>query len=115
MYSAIGYLLLSLAAIIAGLNLYLSVIRGLIYWFQGWQYRHVSGLPLLGSLLLVVALVVLEKSPSIWIIAIIVSLLDTGGAIWLLLTISWMTLWRAITRRRGLEDCLFKKHDSEKQ
>ena len=102
MSSTIGYLLFSLATLIAIVNFYLSFVRAPIYRCLGLECQHVSGIPLLGSLFLIGALVAAEASGLAMALAIALVLLDTGGLIWLLLTFSWMALRRQ--KRFGRQD-----------
>jgi hypothetical protein len=96
MRALIGYTLFSIAALIAVVNFYLSFVRAPIHWYRGRECPHVSGLPLLGNLFLIMSLLVLERTPFVWSLAIAVAVLDTGGIVWLVLVFVWMGLrWLA--------------------
>jgi hypothetical protein len=71
---------------VAVLNFYLSFIRYPVFrwfWFD-WQYRHISGIPLLGSVFLVPAAVYFGVTWTPWLLAVALCLLllDTGGVVW---------------------------------
>lgn len=82
---------LALAAVVFGgavavINFYLSFIRYPIFrwvWFD-WQYRHISGVPLIGSVLLVPAAVYFGVTwePGLLAVALSLVVLDTGGIAW---------------------------------
>lgn len=82
MSKILAIILFSTGAIISCLNFYLSFLRPVVHrlrrgTFDG--YRFESGVPLLGSLLLVIAAVLMRDS-AIWLTtALVVAFLDTGG------------------------------------
>ncbi len=89
--------LLVLAALVGGLNFYLSFLRGTIYRrahdsMEG--YRHVSGVPLVGTLLVVIGLVVGFGSLHCAVLGLVGLVLDTGGLPWFLIA-TWRdeSLW----------------------
>ena len=88
---------LVLGGAVAVLNFYLSFARYYVYRWFGWEYRWVSGLPLLGSLLLVPAGLSfgLTGAYRLLIAAVVLILLDTGGVFWL-----GVVLLREFGRRR---------------
>jgi hypothetical protein len=81
----IGWGLLSLAALIAAFNFYLSFLRGLIYRLMGWEYRWVSGIPVIGSICLALALLCISLSPAVWLCASLIAVFDTAGIPWFIL------------------------------
>ena len=97
MLSTLGYLLFTVAALVAVLNFYLSFIRPLIRAWLGRECGHVSGIPLLGSLFLIAALVCVQHTTLTWVLATALVLIDTGGLFWLLIIIAL----NASDRRNG--------------
>jgi hypothetical protein len=94
MKEVIGWALISFAALIAAMNFYLSFLRFHVHRFMGWEYRWVSGAPLLGSIALLVAYLFLPQPLTLWL-AVPLSVIDTGGILWLLLTVFLMTfVWK---------------------
>jgi len=83
----VGWGLMSLAALTAAINFYFSVLRYLLYRHMGWEYRFVSGLPVLGTICLVFALACVPQSMAAWLIAILIATVDTGGIPWFLIVI----------------------------
>jgi hypothetical protein len=86
----IGNTLFALSLLVAILNFYLSFIRGSVRKPVDARNRHVSGIPVLGTLLLIGALVCLEHSPLVYALAVLSVLLDTGGLGWFLFMMLWM-------------------------
>ena len=92
--------LLALGGVLCCLNFYLSFLRCLVHRMSGKSsesYRHVSGIPLLGSLLVAVSLFKFWQ-PS-WLLAAAIGLIlvDTGGLHWFLGTI----VYDAISNKAG--------------
>jgi hypothetical protein len=94
---AIGLAVMFAALVIGGLNFYLSFLRGLLYrrtkgTLDG--YKHVSGFPMLGSLLVVVGTLVGFGSALCAALGLLVVALDTGGSVWFLIA-TWKdsSLW----------------------
>ena len=82
---AIGFFLLALGALVSFINFYLSFVRYPIHRFIGGShenYKWVSGIPLLGSLMLWFSIPCLMAYPSLKWFAVVVSLFDTGGIHW---------------------------------
>jgi hypothetical protein len=81
--------------LIALLNFYLSFVRDQVFRLCGWPCRHVSGFPLIGTLLLVPATVwfAVEWHPWLFASTLLLFLLDTGGAAWFL-PIIFREYWR---------------------
>jgi hypothetical protein len=71
-------------AFLCVLNFYLSFLRYPLYCIRGrkGQYRHVSGAPILGSLLVVVLLIPLGLHNWARIAAFSLAAIDTGGLHW---------------------------------
>ncbi len=77
-----AYCLFGAGAFVSILNFYLSFIQPAIYRLRHREYRVVSGLPLIGSLLLVVSFFCFSSGHPLRSVALIVALLDTGGIHW---------------------------------
>lgn len=92
MIHTLGYLLLFLAAFIAAANFYFSFVRAPIYWCLGRESRNVSGIPLVGTVFLIGALALLERSSLVWIGAIALCVIDTGGLVWFCMIMFWRTM-----------------------
>jgi hypothetical protein len=76
--SAIGLVLLGLAALIVLLNGWL-LIRGLLAMWLGRDWRYISIIPVIGQLLAIVAAFIFFNESALFRIAVFVALLDTGG------------------------------------
>jgi len=96
MLLAAGYVLFGLAAIVAIVNFYLSFLRAPICRLLGGDPRNVTGIPAIGTLFLIGALICVERTQFAWAAAIVLAVLDTGGLPWFLLMVTWMAL-----RQRG--------------
>jgi len=83
----LGYSLFAIAALLAGANFYFSFVRPLICSLLGCECPNESGIPLVGTLFLIAALVLLEKSAVLWIGAIVLCAIDTGGPVWFCLAL----------------------------
>jgi hypothetical protein len=95
--NAIGLLVMFGALVIGGLNFYLSFLRGLIYGRKKGSldgYNHVSGLPVIGSVLVVIGTVVGFGSALCVVLGLLAVALDTGGSVWFLVA-TWKdsSLW----------------------
>ena len=91
MRGVIEYSAFALGALVSLLNFYLSWIRIPLLRFLGQSPAWKSGLPLVGSLLLVVALILLWDERGSAVVAALFLAIDTGGPHWYLG--GW--LWRA--------------------
>jgi hypothetical protein len=80
----IGGGLLYIAALIAASNFFLSAVSFLVQRLMGWEYRLVSGLPVIGSVCLILALIGIPRSQTVWL-AVPIAIFDTAGIPWLLL------------------------------
>ena len=92
-----GLVFVALGAIIGALNFYLSFIRPYLYWRKRnltEPYRHISGFPVVGSLLAFAGGVVSFGSEPIALFALITIILDTGSPIRFLI-VTWhdSSLW----------------------
>jgi hypothetical protein len=88
-----AYVLFALGAFVCCLNFYLSFLRYPLCKLLRREYKWVSGIPLLGSLLLVVAVAVLHESPLFFWGGIMIALIDTGGLHWFVGILLWMYLF----------------------
>jgi hypothetical protein len=77
--------------IVCALNFFLSFVRPV--WVRiverKSEYRHVSGLPLIGSLATVAALIFFHLPYWAWIPGFALAVLDTGGIHWFIVTMVW--------------------------
>lgn len=85
---------LALPTWVAVLNFYLSFLREPLYKLLGREPRFVSGLPIVGSLFLAVALCFVERTTSVWAFAAVILIIDTGGIPWLLGALVWQNCKR---------------------
>lgn len=80
--------LISFAAGIAVLNLYLAFVRPFLYSRRNANslgcYRHVSGVPLVGSVLTTIAVLWAWGDLSVAVASLLILMIDTGGVVWLL-------------------------------
>jgi hypothetical protein len=93
----IGVALLALGGFIACLNFYLSFIRYPLHRRRGGtreDFRWVSGFPLFGTFFLFLAVLMLAHVRVLMWTAIGLSLLDTGGQHWFIVTMIYMALFR---------------------
>ena len=75
------------ASIVAVMNFYLSFVRGRIYLIRHGSregYRHVSGLPLIGTALVVIGVLLGFGDIGGALLGMAVMLVDTGGSVWFL-------------------------------
>jgi hypothetical protein len=85
--AVIGFALLALGGLIAGLNCYLSFVRYPLHVLQRGTrdgFSNVSGILLFGSLMLWIAAAVLWNHPIAAWAALTLSLFGTAGLHWLL-------------------------------
>ncbi len=86
------WVLIALATIVATLNLYLAFLRPFIYGKRHGNssegYRHVSGVPLVGSICAALAVLTAWGQMSVAAAGLALLLVDTGGVVWLLLALS---------------------------
>ena len=84
-------------ALIAGLNFYLSLVRPLFYYALHSSrdgYRHVSGLPFVGTLLICAGAALAFGNVAWSLLGIAAYLSDTGGILWFVVA-TWrdQSLW----------------------
>lgn len=93
------------ALLIGALNFYLSVLRGFVHrWMARTEaYRHVSGFPLIGTLVVVAGALVGFGSVACGALGLLAVALDTGGSVWFLLS-TWRDkgMWDHAERTRTL-------------
>ncbi len=97
MIQTLGILMFAIAAFFAGTNFYFSFIGPCISRWFGWKLRRESVTPFLGNLFLIAALALLKWSVFIWLIAIVLCAIDTGGIFWFCAVM----FWRAIIQRKS--------------
>lgn len=90
----LAYMLFAVGTFLCFLNFYLSFLRYPLYRLFGRECKHVSGVPLLGSLLLVIAVTMLHMRPLFFWSGITIALLDTGGLHWFAAIMLWKYLFR---------------------
>ena len=88
-YPKVGYGVFVLGAIVSGANMYTSFLRYPVHLVLGKSrdsYKYVSGLPLIGGLVLIGAWLL---PPSLWLClaTALLMLLDTGGIFWVVVTV----------------------------
>ncbi len=93
----IGLAVMLVAIVIAALNFYLSSVRGLLYRRAKGSldnYTHVSGLPMIGTLVVVAGAVLAFGSALCAGLGLLAIGLDTGGSVWFLIA-TWKdtSLW----------------------
>ena len=87
-----SWILLTLGIIITTFNFYLSLLRQPLNNLCGKQeFRYISPIPLVGSILVLLA-ILLNHEHQFLIIGTIAMLLDTGGFHWLLITLVWLII-----------------------
>ena len=85
--TAIGVALLALGGLVALWHFYLSFLRMPLLSRLGRNPQWISGIPLLGTVLLVSAALILRDHPTALVIALILMLADTCGLIWFLVAV----------------------------
>ena len=85
------------AMFIAVRNFYLSFIRPFVFHKRGGAfdaYKHVSGIPIIGTLVIVVGAVLGFGSALCSALGLVAMALDTGGSVWFLVA-TWrdVSLW----------------------
>ena len=88
-YSTTGIVIFVLGAVVSVTNMYTSFLRYPVHLLLGKSrdsYKHVSGLPLLGGLVLIGAWLLPQ---GLWLstATALLMLLDTGGISWFVVTI----------------------------
>jgi hypothetical protein len=95
--NAIGSIAMVVAIAIAALNFYLSAVRGLVFRRRNGSldgYQHISGIPGIGSLVVVAGAVVGFGSGLCVALGLIAIGLDVSGSVWFLVA-TWRdsSLW----------------------
>lgn len=83
----LAWLALLVGGLISAINFYLSFCRYALHRIRGGSresYQWVSGIPVVGSLLVALALIAFHESPWILSAALVLITIDTGGIHWLL-------------------------------
>jgi hypothetical protein len=90
----LAWILWAVGIMVCGLNLYLSVFRYRVHQLRSPTsgYRSVSGIPALGSMLVIVALVLGSLPECAFVAGIALALADTGGLHWFVGTLAWHAL-----------------------
>ncbi|MFQ5804069.1 MAG: hypothetical protein ACE5JQ_14355 [Candidatus Methylomirabilales bacterium] len=97
---ALGYVSLIVGGFSCALNFYLSFLRYPLHKLRRGgdvEYRWVSGIPVVGSLLVLMSLASLHLETWLLYAALILMLVDTGGIHWFLGTM----LYEGIFKKRG--------------
>lgn len=89
MLTAFGLVSLVLGALVSLINFYLSFVRVSLLRAVGQVPGSISGFPIIGSLLLLLALVLLRDNWRVVVFAAALALIDTGGIVWLILMLTW--------------------------
>ena len=86
-----GFVVLAVGGFICGLNFYLSYIRYLLFRLAGRraEFRFISGVPIVGSLIVILSLVGFHLPRWAWIVGIALAALDTGGIHWFVGSVAW--------------------------
>lgn len=74
-----GWFFLLLGIYIGLFNFHLSFTRPLYYRWRGRPCKFISGVPLIGSVSFILAILLYKFDPLIWITALIVAMADTSG------------------------------------
>jgi len=96
----LGAILFGLGALITCNNFYLSFLRYPLFRLLGRNYQYVSVVPLIGSILLLVAAFLLRNAPLWSIISLVLALFDTGGLHFFVFAMLWMFVWRILLGHR---------------
>ena len=85
MTNMLAWLALLGGGLVCALNFYLSFCRHVLHRLRGGSrgsYRWMSGLPLVGSLLVALSIVRFYDAPWILTVALVLIAIDTGGIHW---------------------------------
>jgi hypothetical protein len=97
MIDMLAWLALLVGGLVSALNFYLSFCRYHLYRFRGRSresYHRVSGLPLVGSLLVTLSIVRFYDVPWILALALVLIAIDTGGIHWFAGVLIYQTFLR---------------------
>ena len=104
MLHAFGYALFAIGALLSCVNFYLSFLRYLVFQLNGWKYRYISGIPVFGSLCLLIAAGLLGESAFWPWICLGIALIDTGGLHWLPISFLCALVFRRHGKTSSLDD-----------
>jgi len=95
--NALRFVLLAVGGFVCALNVYLSYIRYLLFRLAGRraEYRFISGVPIVGSLAVIVTLVCFQFPGWALIVGIVLAALDTGGLHWFAGSMVWHAMKNA--------------------
>ena len=96
MWSLIEFAPFIVGGLVSVLNFYLSFVRVPLCRWLGWDWRWVSGFPVIGSLLLAWFATLHLSSPGWFWTSVALAAVDTGGLHWFLAVV----LWAEVARRR---------------
>lgn len=108
-----------LALIIGGINLHLSVVRPLLFVRargSGERYRHVSGIPIVGTLAVLVGSVLGFGSAPCAAVGLVAVAIDTGGSVWFLVA-TWRdpSFWDERPERGDLHRVRHRRRDRNRE
>ncbi|MBL7214514.1 MAG: hypothetical protein ISS71_02415 [Phycisphaerae bacterium] len=92
-----GYIIFILGSFISLLNFYLSFVRYPIYRLCGGtkeNYKWVSGIPVFGSVFVLIGIFILFHIKWVLVSGIIIGLLDTAGIHWCIGTLVYYSLFK---------------------
>ena len=87
-----AYILWALGALFCGVNFYTSFVRYPVHLLLGRSkevFQWVSGVPLLGTLFMIPAMILLKESPLFFWSGMVLFLIDTGGPHWVAGSMLW--------------------------
>jgi hypothetical protein len=83
-----GIVFFILAGLITIANIHFSFLRPWLYYRKRKsmeKYQYESGIPMIGSILIILGIIVSFQNLLFAIIGLVTSVLDTGGLVWLLI------------------------------
>lgn len=84
---ATAWVLIALASMAMAMNLHLSFLRPALYAMRHGKsmngYKHASGIPLVGSILVAIAVLVAWGNLSVAATSLLILVADTGSVVWL--------------------------------
>ncbi len=101
MIEILSWLAFLFGSLLCVCNFYLSFLRYPFHRLRGLpreSYRFVSGIPLIGSALVALAMCKLYAFPSVRFVGLILIAIDTGGIHWFLGTITYQHLREKLKR-----------------
>jgi len=96
------FAIFALGGFLCAVNLYLSFVRYVLLRVarRPAEYRFESGIPMLGSLLVVACLASFQLPNWTWIPGIVLAVLDTGGIHWFVGTMAFRAVRSAMQPSR---------------